>query len=212
MVLNENAVVSGDMASSDLFRILFICSGNRCRSPLAEVFVRQISSALPVEVRSAGTLELGSIAAAPEMLPVAERFGLDLSAHRSAPLSALAPPYPDLILGLERAHAATAVVDAGLPAERVFTLIEMVRLLEGIAPPPESDHVTRARSAVALAHKARRTSPAFVPGEDIADPFGGPANGYVEMTLQVRELCTRLLAGLFGSRALPGPLRKLDGR
>jgi low molecular weight protein-tyrosine phosphatase len=202
MVVKEDAVSSRDVISSDLFQILFICSGNRCRSPLAEVFVRQISSGLPVEVHSAGTLELGSVAAAPEMLPVAERFGLDLSAHRSAPLSAIAPPYPDLILGLERVHAAAAVVEARLPAERVFTLIEMVRLLEGIAPPDESDPVERARSAVALAHQARRTSPAFVPGEDIADPFGGPTNGYVEMTLQVRELCTRLLIGLFGTNAL----------
>ena len=203
MVLNENAVSSGDVASSDLFGILFICSGNRCRSPLAEVFVRQISSDLPVEVRSAGTLELGSIAVAPEMLPIAERFGLDLSAHRSAPLSAISPPYPDLILGLERVHAAAAVIEARLPAERVFTLIEMVRLLENITPPLESDPAARARSAVALAHQARRTSPAFVPGEDIADPFGGPTNGYVEMTVQVRELCTRLMSGLFG----PGALR-----
>jgi len=43
---------------------------------------------------------------------------------------------------------------------------------------------------------------AAFPGEDISDPFGGPSGGYLEMTLQVRELCTQLLIGLFGSKAL----------
>jgi protein-tyrosine phosphatase len=193
------AVAPRDEPAGASFRMLFICTGNRCRSPVAEAFVRALSADLPLEVRSAGLLELGSVGVPPEMLPVAERFGLDLSAHRSAPLSGIAPPYPDLILGLERTHAAAAVVEARLPPERVFALMEMVRLLEGIAPPQEKDPVERARVAVALAPEARRTSAAFLPGEDISDPFGGPSDGYLEMALQVRGLCTRLVVGLFGS-------------
>ncbi|HEX3326161.1 MAG TPA: hypothetical protein VHV50_04120, partial [Actinomycetota bacterium] len=68
--------------------------------------------------------------------------------------------------------------------------------------PEETDPVERARAAVALAHQARRTSEPFLPAEDISDPFGGPSSGYLEMTLQVRELCTQLLRGLFGSKVL----------
>jgi protein-tyrosine phosphatase len=192
----------GAVAPTASFRMLFICTGNRCRSPVAEALVRSLSAEIPLEVRSAGLLELGPVGVPVEMLAVAERFGLDLSAHLSAPLSAIAPPYPDLVLGLERRHAAAAVVEAHLPPERVFTLMEIVRLLQGIAPPQENDPVERARAAVALAHQARRTSPPFLPGEDISDPFGGPSNAYLEMTLQVRELCTELLTGLFGTKVL----------
>jgi protein-tyrosine phosphatase len=192
----------GAVAPTASFRMLFICTGNRCRSPVAEAFVRDLSADLPIEVQSAGLLELGPVGVPLEMLPVAERFGLDLSTHRSAPLSGIAAPFPDLVLGLERTHAAAAVVEAHLPPERVFTLMEMVRLLETITSPQENDPVDRARAVVALAHEARRTSAPFLPGEDISDPFGGPSNGYLEMTLQLRELCTQLLIGLFGSKAL----------
>jgi low molecular weight protein-tyrosine phosphatase len=190
------------LAPTASFRMLFLCTGNRCRSPVAEAFVRSFSAGMPLEVRSAGLLELGPVGVPVEMLAAAERFGLDLSDHRAAALSAIAPPYPDLVLGFERTHAAAAVVEAHLPPELVFTLMEMVRLLQGITPPQENDPVEKARATVALAHQARRTSAPFLPGEDISDPFGGPSNAYVEMTLQVRELCTRLLRGLFGTKVL----------
>jgi protein-tyrosine phosphatase len=192
----------GAAAPTTSFRMLFICTGNRCRSPVAEAFVRALSADLPLEVHSAGLIELGPVGVPAEMLPVAERFGLDLSTHRSTALWGVVPPYPDLVLGLERSHAAAAVVDAHLPPERVFTLMEMVRLLEGVTPSQENDPVERARSVVALANKARRISAPFLPGEDIGDPFGGPSDGYFEMTLHVRELCIRLLVGLFGPQAL----------
>jgi protein-tyrosine-phosphatase len=201
----DGSVSPTQTRSTSHFQILFICTGNRCRSPVAEAFVRQQSGDLPVEVHSAGILELGSAGAAPEMLVVAGHYGLDLTAHRSRSLSTLPPPFPDLVLGFERMHAAAAVVEAHCPPERVFTLIEIVRLLEGVTAPPESDPVERAHSMVVQAHEARRNSPTFVPGEDISDPYGGPRNGYVDMTLQVRELCTKLLMGLFGPQRLPTP-------
>jgi protein-tyrosine phosphatase len=197
----EGVVVPIDERTRSSFHILFICTGNRCRSPIAEAVVRALSGDLPLEVQSAGLLELGSVGVPPEMLPVAERFGLDLSGHRSRALWGVAPPYPDVILGLERAHAAAAVVEAHLPPERVFTLMEIVRLVEGIVPPAQNDPVERARTVVAMAHEARSTSAPFYPGEDIGDPFGGPSEGYLEMTLQVRALCIQLVAGLFGSEA-----------
>jgi protein-tyrosine-phosphatase len=180
-----------------VFRILFLCTGNRCRSPIAEGFVRARAAASPVEVSSAGLLDLGPAPALPEVLQAATAVGLDVSAHRARPLGAVALEDLDLIIGLERSHVAAAVVEKGAPYEKTFTLVELVRLLEGIESPDEPDPEGRARAAVKRAHEAR-VGADFVPGEDIEDPFGGPEKGYIRMATLVQSLTERLLAGLFG--------------
>jgi low molecular weight protein-tyrosine phosphatase len=201
MLRDEGSSAAQQETAGDRFQLLFLCTGNRCRSPLAEALVRQVTSDLPMVVASAGLLPLGSAPAAPEMTVVAARYGVDLSAHRSRSLSPLEPPYPDLVVGFERVHAAAAVVDAHVPAERVFILKEIVRLLDKSVLADPDDPVARARAAVAFAHRTRLASSAFVPGEDIQDPYGGPSDGYVDMSLEVHDLCTRLVTGLFGTAA-----------
>jgi protein-tyrosine phosphatase len=182
-----------------MFRILFVCTGNRCRSPLAEVQLRHLARGLPIEVGSVGLLELGPAPAPPELIEVARASGLDLSAHRARGLASVDLSDVDLVIGLERAHVAAAVVDGNAPYDRVFSLREVVRLLERIEPPDSDDLVERARTAVARAHEARGADPGFVPGEDVEDPFGGPREGYLTMARDVGDLCRRLLAGLVGS-------------
>jgi protein-tyrosine phosphatase len=201
MLGSEPFSAAGPEVAADRFRLLFLCTGNRCRSPLAEALVRQFATDLPIVVASAAVLSLPPAPAAPGMAVVAARLGVDLSAHRSRSLSLLELPYPDLVVGFERVHAAVAVVEAHIPAERVFTLKEIARLLEGCPLAQTDEPVTRARAAVAFAHHTRVTSSGvFVPGEDVRDPYGGPAEGYMEMGLEVHELCARLVRGLFGGR------------
>jgi low molecular weight protein-tyrosine phosphatase len=182
-----------------MFQILFVCTGNRCRSPLAEVQLRQLARGLPIEVGSVGLLDLGPAPALPEMIEVARTSGLDLSAHRARGLSSIDLAGADLVIGLERTHVATAVVEGNAPYDKVFSFREIVRLLEVIEPPDSDDVVERARAAVARAHEARGTDPSFVPGEDIQDPFGGPREGYFTMARTVGDLSRRLLAGLVGA-------------
>lgn len=89
------------------FRLLFVCTGNTCRSPLAEAIARRALAELgwtQVEVGSAGA---GAIAGAPASegaLRAAERHGLDLSEHRSNPLSAAALGEADLVLVMSPSH------------------------------------------------------------------------------------------------------------
>ena len=181
-----------------MFRILFLCTGNRCRSPIAEGFVRAHAASLPVEVSSAGLLDLGPAPPLPEVLQAGLSVGLDVSSHRARALADVALEELDLIIGLERSHVAAAVVEKGAPYENTFTLVELVRLLESIDAPEETDPDDRARAALKRAHDARAGAD-FVPGEDIQDPFGGPEKGYIKMATQVHSLTERLLAGLFGT-------------
>jgi low molecular weight protein-tyrosine phosphatase len=189
------------VSESRSFKILFLCTGNRCRSPVAQGFLARASRGLPVEVSSAGLLDLGPAPALPEVVKAAGELGLAVTDHRARSLDKLSLDGFDLVIGLERSHVAVAVVERGVPFERAFTLGELVRLLGEVGPPSsEPDLVARARAAVARAHEARKTA-RFVPGEDVSDPFGGPQEGYVKMVRDLDRLCSSLAAGLFGEAA-----------
>jgi protein-tyrosine phosphatase len=118
--------------------VLFVCTGNICRSPLAEVIFRQKVSAQAADSRSAdfcaadlcaesaGTWALDGQPAARFARLVAAKNGLDLSAHRARIVTAaLLEPF-DLILVMERGHKEALRVEFPQVAGRVFLLAEMV--------------------------------------------------------------------------------------
>lgn len=93
--------------------ILFVCTGNICRSPLAETVARRALvewfrvpdlSEIGLHTTSAGTLAVEGRPATPEMQQVAGEIGLDLSAHRSCQLSPQAIADASLILVMEARH------------------------------------------------------------------------------------------------------------
>jgi protein-tyrosine-phosphatase len=87
-------------------RIVFVCTGNSCRSPLAEVLARRRYADLPLHFASAGTSAAAGEPASAGARAVAHELGLDLDAHRSAPLDASALAGADWVIGLTRTHAA----------------------------------------------------------------------------------------------------------
>ncbi|CAN5168120.1 low molecular weight phosphatase family protein [soil metagenome] len=187
------------------FSIVYLCTGNRCRSPMAEAWTRHLAAEcdLPLVAGSAGILDLGPVGSPTPALDVMRGAGIDLSGHRARALARVDMAAADLVIGFERKHVAAAVVDAGVPYERAFTLIELVRLLEASEPlgeqgpvAPES-RVEGARRAVERAHGSRG-EPDLGTGEDLADPFGAPARVYEATSKRIAELSGRLLRGLFG--------------
>jgi protein-tyrosine phosphatase len=67
-------------------KVLFVCDGNICRSPLAEAYFRQRAASEGLShilVESAGILGIEGAPAAPFSIEVAAKAGLDLTRHRS---------------------------------------------------------------------------------------------------------------------------------
>ncbi|HEX2050672.1 MAG TPA: hypothetical protein VHJ34_08585 [Actinomycetota bacterium] len=182
--------------SPERFAIVFVCTGNQCRSAMAEAFVRAAAAGAPVDVSSAGTLGIDGAPSPRHTVAAMAELGVDLSAHRSRGVQGAGLERADLVVGFELAHAAAAVVEGGAAPERVFGLVELVELLDGVAEPAEREPVARARALVRAAH-ARRRMVRRVGGEEVADPIGRTAQVHRDTAARVGTLCDRLVGRLF---------------
>lgn len=88
-------------------RLLFVCSGNICRSPMAEGLAESIGERLgiPVQARSAGTLGLIDRPADPKAVTVCREVGVDLGDHRSQGVTEELLAWADRVLVMELEHA-----------------------------------------------------------------------------------------------------------
>ena len=88
------------------FRLLFVCSGNTCRSPLARALFERELAVLGwrVDVRSGGVSAAAGEPASRGSLEAARRHGLDLSEHESRPVDDELVRWADLILVMSPGH------------------------------------------------------------------------------------------------------------
>jgi protein-tyrosine phosphatase len=183
---------------ANAFRLIVICTANRFRSPLAEAFLREGADDLPLEVTSLGLTVREARPPIEGAITEAAALGVDISEHRSRPLRAAKLAETDLVLGFESIHVAQAVVEAGAPRERAFTILEFVRLGARLQPPLILDPVERARRMVTAAHTQRFTAPAVDPALEFPDPLAGPESAYPTVVARIQELSDQVLDVLFG--------------
>lgn len=89
------------------YNILFVCTGNTCRSPLAEVIAKQALARRGwnhVSVDSAGSGAVWDAPASEGSASVAAEIGLDLVGHRSQPITRQLIDAADIILGMTQNH------------------------------------------------------------------------------------------------------------
>jgi protein-tyrosine-phosphatase len=85
---------------------LFVCTGNICRSPMAEYIGRQrLGSGSGWHTASAGLMAVPGIPASREAVSVLDEIGIDLTPHRSRPLTAELADEAGLLLVMTRMHA-----------------------------------------------------------------------------------------------------------
>ncbi|MGH7215592.1 MAG: Sua5/YciO/YrdC/YwlC family protein [Tepidisphaeraceae bacterium] len=96
--------------------ILFVCSGNTCRSPMAEGIARRVIAdkmhvteddleKKGVSVVSAGSFAMPGARAAPQAVEALRPMGVDLTRHRSRPLTVELIHQADVIYTMGRSHA-----------------------------------------------------------------------------------------------------------
>ena len=111
------------MSREPLYRVLIMCSGNTCRSPLAAAALKLElgPDAERVEIQSAGTAAWEGQPASEGALDVARRAGLDLTSHRSRRATPPLVRGADLVLVMEREHQ-HAVQSLGADPDRTHVM------------------------------------------------------------------------------------------
>ena len=137
--------------------LLFVCTANRFRSPLAAAYAaRQVRDAgLPADwqAASAGTWTPAGLPAHAKALEAAARLGLDLSAHRTREVDAALLAAASLVVVMEPGHK--EALEAEFPAcrGRVALLGELAGWPDPVIPDPaqanftDSDAIARAIAA-----------------------------------------------------------------
>lgn len=114
-VLREGVCSRNDIDDLSLTRILFVCTGNTCRSPLAEILARKwlakyfqcdldAVERFGYKISSVGVMASSDVPASAEAVEVARENGLDLSNHRSRSVDVALIRSSDWIFALGRNH------------------------------------------------------------------------------------------------------------
>ena len=91
-------------ANSQLKKVLVVCTGNTCRSPMAEGWLNQKLAGKGWLAESAGVAAWGGTPASPEAIEVMREIGVDLSAHRNRSLTRALADEAAIILAMTDGH------------------------------------------------------------------------------------------------------------
>lgn len=181
-----------------MFEIVSVCTGNICRSPLAEQLLRTRLNLPAGRISSAGTRAPEGAGMTPEARRMAERLGVDPAlpaAHAARRLTEAHVADADLVLAMARDHRRRAVELAPTRIRSTFTVREFARLA-GSASDVElmeaargggADPSDRLRAAVAAVASRRGVVPAPVDpqDDDVLDPYGLPFAAYKRSAAQL---------------------------
>lgn len=163
------------------FRILAVCTGNICRSPLAEQLLRARLAPLDVTVESAGVGALVGEGMPEPALDLATRLGVtDAASHVARQVTVDLVRSADLVLAMSREHRRALVELTPAVTRKTFTIRELANIAAGISDDElrgeiagSTDAADALRTAVGLASALRGVvEPLPSPDDlDVVDPY-----------------------------------------
>lgn len=170
------------------FRVLVVCIGNICRSPLGEGLLRR---ALPAEgfvVSSAGVLAMVGSTMAPEAARELESRGGSVDGFRARQLTEAMVQESDLVLTATREIRSRVLEESPSALRRTFTVREFAGLLGVIDAATPGEMVSQA---------ARKRSHAPASSEqDIADPYLRGDQAHAVAAEQMNDAVMRIAKAL----------------
>jgi len=109
------------------FNVLFVCTGNSCRSPMAEGIFKTMVDEKYCSVKSAGTLYMNGMPASEYAQDVVREHGGSIAEHRSQPITPVLVGWADLILVMEYKHYTSVIEIVPQAAVKTFLLKEYKR-------------------------------------------------------------------------------------
>ena len=105
-------------------KILFVCTGNSCRSIMAEAYLKNkfAKENISIEVRSAGTLGMGGLSPTEETLKVLMEEGISPEGYESKTLTEEFIRWADIILVMEPAHKVKVLTLVPEAEEKIYYL------------------------------------------------------------------------------------------
>ena len=175
------------------FAILFVCTGNICRSPLAELLLRRSINTPAITTYSAGTEAMVEH----QMPDIQQDIAIKLGAvspedHRAQQLTLQHVEDADLIVAMERQHRSAAVQLSPRALRRTFTLRELARIAELVPDEDltfetEENLVENLKVLVEAAAVNRGLALPFESptDDDVVDPYRRSKQTYLESRDQI---------------------------